>query len=312
MYLVHGLNVRSAVRLDAPTTRASRVDVKIRLGERRAIPDATPEGRLLARLSLPAGGYSLTAGANGYVFRVHGLCDFALGRSGCDVNVHLTPDADQELASLLIGGVLAAMLALEGHSVLHASAIEADGGAVAFIGGSGTGKTTLAALCCAAGARLVTDDVLRIELRGDAGWCFRGSRELRLRPGAAQLATQLTAWAEHSTTDQRTAVRAVATEQGTLPLAAVVAPRCVHDATALHIERLRGSAAMLELLRFPRTVGWVDAEHSRQDFGRLAKLAETVPVYRAEVPWGPPFDPRIARTLLDPVALDVVAGSRAA
>lgn len=59
---------------------------------------------------------------------------------------------------------------------------EVGGRAVAFIGSSGIGKTTLKALCCAAGARLVTDDVLRVEPRDGEGWCFHGTCTLRLRP----------------------------------------------------------------------------------------------------------------------------------
>jgi hypothetical protein len=306
-YKVHGLRVRSAIGLGAAVTRSRTFDIDLQWGERHAVPDAVPNGRLLAHLGLPGASYSLTAGPAGYLLRVHGLCEFAVDHARRHARVHLASDVEEELASLFAGGFLAAMLSLGGHCVLHASAIEADGRAVAFIGSSGIGKTTVAALCCAAGARLVTDDVLRVELHDREGWCFSGSRELRLRPAAAELAELFAGYARRSTSDQRTAVRPAAAAPGTFPLAAVVMPGRADGARGLRIERLRGSEALLVLLRFPRSLGWTQAEKARRDFDVLASLAESVPVYRAELPSGPPFDGELGRRLLEEIGLDVTA-----
>src|SRR5205823_4302033 len=52
------------------------------------------------------------------------------------------------------------VLALSGHAVLHAAAVEASDGVVAFCGSSGRGKTTLASLLADQGMPLVAEDLL--------------------------------------------------------------------------------------------------------------------------------------------------------
>ncbi len=68
---------------------------------------------------------------------------------------------------LLIGQVLPFAAVLHGLEVLHASAVAVDGEAVAFLGHSGAGKTSLAIELCRLGAGFLADDVLAVERRGD-------------------------------------------------------------------------------------------------------------------------------------------------
>lgn len=309
-YRLHGLYVRSELVLDAPITREPACDLEIRWGKRRMIPDVIPDGELLARVDWPEGGSCLTVGPSGWLWRVTGICDFTLDRTGRTARVHLAPDAEEELASLFVGNFLARFLALNGFCVLHASAIEVGAGVIAFIGDSGSGKTTVAALCCIAGAQVVTDDVLRVELRDDEAWCFGGSRALRLRPGADTLAKHLAAAGRRSTVDERTSVSPAAANGASFPIAAIVAPVCVRESNDVRVERLRGSSALLELIRFPRSSGWIGADRARNDLGVLAGLATSVPIYRAELPWGPRVDPGLGRRLLAAIGLDAEAPAR--
>jgi hypothetical protein len=283
-YLLHGLRVCSEIVVDAPTVRGPACDVAISWGTRRAISDAIPEGELLARLDDPDARSSLTALNDGLLWRLDGVCEFSFDRERREALVDLAPDQDDELASLLVGSFIAKLLALDGYCVLHASAVELDGRAIAFIGSSGAGKTTLAAMCANAGARIVTDDVLRVEPRGSVGWCYRGSPELRLRPGVTALAQALPSEQRRETLDERLAVRHPASELAELPLAAFVAPRPELLRTKFELERLRGSAALRELLASPRTLGWVGTAQARDALGVLAALAESVPVYHALLP----------------------------
>jgi hypothetical protein len=64
---------------------------------------------------------------------------------------------------LFFAQVLPLASALQGLESFHASAVELRGHAVAFVAASGTGKTSVAAHLVAAGAPLVTDDVLALE-----------------------------------------------------------------------------------------------------------------------------------------------------
>lgn len=77
---------------------------------------------------------------------------------------------------LLIAQALPFAAVLRGLEVLHASAVVAEQGAVAFLGGSGAGKTSLALALCRRGAGFLADDVLAIEA---------GAGSLVGHPGAA-------------------------------------------------------------------------------------------------------------------------------
>src|SRR5581483_12273022 len=68
---------------------------------------------------------------------------------------------------LLIAQTLPFAALLHGLEVFHASAIVRDGEAVAFVGPSRAGKTSLALELCARGARFLADDVLALERRGE-------------------------------------------------------------------------------------------------------------------------------------------------
>ena len=64
---------------------------------------------------------------------------------------------------LLIAQALPFAAVLHGLEVLHASAVARNGEAVAFLGRSGSGKTSLALSLCRRGAEFLTDDVLALE-----------------------------------------------------------------------------------------------------------------------------------------------------
>jgi hypothetical protein len=77
----------------------------------------------------------------------------------------------------LVGRVLPWAAILSGLEAFHASAVELDGRAAAFVGPSGAGKTSLAIRLVLGGAGFLTDDVLAID-RGPDG-------ALRAHPGAS-------------------------------------------------------------------------------------------------------------------------------
>lgn len=81
----------------------------------------------------------------------------------------------------LVGRILPWASVLRGFEVLHASAVQVDGGLIAFAGPTGSGKTSLAVQMVARGARFVTDDVLALDL-------LEGG--VRAHPGAAVAAVR--------------------------------------------------------------------------------------------------------------------------
>jgi hypothetical protein len=84
---------------------------------------------------------------------------------GTEIVVDASPGADPSIiGSLLLGPALAVILHQRNRLVLHASAVAMGGGAVAFLGDSGWGKSTMAAALHARGFGVVTDDVLALYL----------------------------------------------------------------------------------------------------------------------------------------------------
>jgi hypothetical protein len=86
---------------------------------------------------------------------------------------------------LVLAQALPLAAALQGLELLHASAIAFDGRAYAITGPSGTGKTSTALHALRRGAKLITDDVLAIELRDGTPTVFPGSTVARV--DAAQM-----------------------------------------------------------------------------------------------------------------------------
>ncbi|HET8643286.1 MAG TPA: hypothetical protein VFM37_15215 [Pseudonocardiaceae bacterium] len=318
-YRAHGLAIRSAVELPLPPAppAAGPPDLVLRRGADRPVPSRRPDGERLAELAGPGGRlfYSLGRDLEGATLRYPGLCDFTGDRGLAAVTCHLHPGTDPGLLAVLAAGTLLAVhLTLRRELVLHASAVQVDGHALAFVGGSGMGKSTLAAALCATvagtGCGLVADDVLRVErTKAGAMLVHPGSTESRLRPSAGDLAAAAAPGAARPTADGRLALRPPLRAEAPLPLVACVLPRPSRDASEVSVRRMSPARALLRIAQFPRVAGWRERESADRAFQRLADLVELVPVFEATVPWGPPFRPRVLAELL--AAVDAApAGQR--
>ena len=103
---------------------------------------------------------------------------FDVDSSGTRIDWYAGQRAVAEAVQLdVLGRVLPAAMHASGALCLHGSAVELNSGAVAFLAPKRHGKSTLARALTRAGARVVTDDVVAIEL----------GPEPRMRPGVPQL-----------------------------------------------------------------------------------------------------------------------------
>jgi hypothetical protein len=304
-YQLYGLRIASELPLhqDRVLDDERPPDVVLTVGESRPVPTAEPAGLRFADVVDDDGTryYSFVQLADrSYVLRCYRIGDFEVSADLSTVVLYLDPDADPGLASVLATGTLLAFLILVGGSpLLHASCVEIDGRALAFVGFSGMGKSTVATIMCAAGALLITDDSLRLDLEGGDVRCFLGATEARLRTPAAEIAAAFAAaTSARRTSDNRDAVPLPAAQIERLPLAAIVVPQPVKHTDEVVVERLRGVDALLMLSRFPRIVGWEEPTVIQRQFEFLADIVERVPVYVGYLPWGPPFAPDLAARLL--------------
>lgn len=292
--------VESDLPLDAAQSEAAP-DWTVLRGEAHSAREA-PRGRVLSALSVPGAAYDLREDPRDpalWTLRYEGVCAFEIDRGRKSVVAYPEPGVDDEMCSLLLAGnVLAHLLSAAGELMLHASAVAVGGKALATIGTSGGGKSTLAAWLHRAGAEVVSDDALRVDIDGGAAYCHAGTRTLRLRRSSTPLAESGSSSAARQTVDGRLALRAPQPSASRFRLAAVLVPMQSREAEVPEIERLTKRDALLELLRYPRVIGWQDAEVLRVAFVRAGRLAELVPVFKATVPWGPPFPRPLAEQLL--------------
>lgn len=85
-------------------------------------------------------------------------------RDGCIIDVDPSQSTPDEIVRhVILGPAMHHLLHQRGRFILHASTVDFDGRAVAFLGESGQGKTTMAAACLLAGHRVMSDDVAAIE-----------------------------------------------------------------------------------------------------------------------------------------------------
>ncbi|OLF15715.1 hypothetical protein [Actinophytocola xanthii] len=311
-YRAYGLLVASDIALPLPPCAGGEPDVLLRRGADRPVPEERPGSERLAEVTRPDGSifYTLGRSASGTVLRYPGLCDFAGDPTLSTVSVHLAPGADEGLLSVMISGTLLAVHLMLRHAhVLHASAVHRDGRALAFVGSSGMGKSTVSAALCGVGCDLVSDDLLRVDRVGETLLVHPGGTESRLRPSARPLATAAPADTVRETADGRLAVSPRTWTGDPLPLAACVVPRPDRAAQRVAVRRLRPSIALLSLSRYPRVLGWSDPASAAAAFQSLADLVERVPVFEATIPWGLPFADGVLADLLDAVSVpSAVAG----
>ncbi len=320
LYWIHGVLVESDVSLDSVALDHQGVapawctdggegrplHYRVRLGEHRDCPDSPPAGRLVYQAEdLP--GFWVSASirrGEHWTVRFAGYVDFEVDRPGREVTVRPAPGADLGMISIFLGGtVLAFVLAAEGKLMLHASAVSVEGHALAVAAPAGWGKSTIAAILCGAGAALVTDDALRVDVNDSGVVCYRGTRTIRLRQSAAALGGSVAGALMGETADGRTSLLAPRLAGRDASLTAVVLPYPAHGERRLAVERISGWESMVNLLPLAR-FGWSFLAHGGSTLFELtADLADGVPVYQATIPWGPPFPPGLAEGLLEAVGL---------
>jgi energy-coupling factor transporter ATP-binding protein EcfA2 len=104
------------------------------------------------------------ATGSGYVVEFPGLAVFTLNGAATALEIAVAPGVpDFTARHLLLNQVLPLVLSHRGRMVLHAGAVVIDGRVTAFVGTTGSGKSTLVAACAAAGADVMTDDSLVVQ-----------------------------------------------------------------------------------------------------------------------------------------------------
>jgi hypothetical protein len=115
------------------------------------------------------GDISFTAdrGSEQYRFWARDFGRYLVAADGSAVGCERSAVGRERQERFVLAHALPVTAILRGYEVLHVSAVSGDGGAAAFAGASGTGKTRLAGRLVARGAAFLTDDVLAVEAAGE-------------------------------------------------------------------------------------------------------------------------------------------------
>jgi hypothetical protein len=230
---------------------------------------------------------------SGYLLRFPAMADFLVSADGKKIRCYAEPDTPLEtIRHLFLDQVIPLLLSKRGKLVLHASAVVAPQGAVAFTGMTGMGKSTLTAIFAEQGFPLLTDDCLLLEERAGQLFATPSYPGLRLwddvtsvlfehEPSASQVA--------HYTDKKRLGsnngwLRFCTDSVALLRIYILAPPEEVGGAKAVNISPLPPREAFMELVRYAFKLDITDRERLSEEFECLDRLVALPLLYRLAFP----------------------------
>jgi hypothetical protein len=184
-YGVYGISLRSDIPLALPLHHGPAL-ATIEL--RGAPPERFSTANVGAELHTPADWYQFAHLDDGsYYVRWSDLGQFLVAPDGALIHYHRGPAAPLESFQVyLLNQAISFALVQQGFEPLHATTVLVDGHAIALLGDSGYGKSTLAAAFLKAGHELLTDDLLLLRQVKHGLEAFPGPPRIKLFPDTAR------------------------------------------------------------------------------------------------------------------------------
>lgn len=204
----------------------------------------------------------------------------------------LDPQYDYQIEVLFMGLVFSYWLEKHDICAFHASAVNVDGNAIAFLSTNAGGKSSLAATLTQLGHTFITDDILPVRYTNEQYIASPSFPQMRMWP---QIAEHFVGDYEHlplahpAYDKRRVPVDLLGkfyTES--VPLQAIYLPERVEDETVrISIEQVSQGQAMMDLLAnsFAIHILEYDAMRSKR-FRRLSHLVRVIPIYKLSYPSG--------------------------
>lgn len=229
------------------------------------------------------------------VLRFTEVSDFAVGPRQIWAVEH-DPDYGFTTEIHLLGTVLAVWLERAGRPALHASAVVVDGAAMGFMSGNRGGKTSVAAALMERGHRLLTDDILAIDVESPGVTAQPGYPQMRMWPqeaerfigGVESLPLANPAYDKRRIPVGDDGIGAFDPEPRPLAVLYRLVRRPAWSEGRVAISALSGSTAVMELLEQSFTADFADRLGLRAErLATFASVVRAVPVRRVEYAAGP-------------------------
>lgn len=291
-YFAYGLGIKSDLHLPEFLATDAGCDVTIRLDINGSPSDYVP----LAVGDKPA--YIKITPEEAIIF-VKEVGVF-LVRGGHEVVVIPAPNVEDRLIRLyIVGTVMAVLLYQRGFLVLHASVINVNGNAVAFLGKSGAGKSSTAAALAARGHKIIADDVAAINLSTTVT-VLPGFPQIKISPEAAAALgyDPQSLLLLHPLEEKRGYRIPQGFSQEPLPLKRIYV---LAEDAALNIESIRPQEAVIELVRHSRPTTLFHSGGAPH-FLQCANLAKKFTIYRLQRPNSLSLLPDLAKLVEEHIA----------
>jgi hypothetical protein len=266
-YSAYGLGIRSEIRLPELIVSNDNKEFGVQL-------------RKLENNNLPTI-YSqpyLEINPNEIILSIEEVGSFEI-REGSIINVSPAPYVEDALLSrYVIGTVMALLLYQRGLLVLHASSININGAAVAFLGNPGSGKSSIAAALHKNGHEIITDDVSAIDFNGDKYRVFPGYPQIKLSDDVARsLGYDINSSIKLDRQEEKRGYRVNSgLNEAPVELQQIY---ILTKASSQGIERITHNEALIEIIRHSYPTRFAHSEDP-EHFLKCVNLVNTIPLYR--------------------------------
>ncbi len=305
LYKIANLVIDSSIALRSVAPAHTGVGAWRFVVDRRRVPPRHPVWYHHEQVSGGPRFRSLARDGENHVIRFWRRASFLLSFDARRIICYPGRSASLEtVQQLLVGQIVPLVFADQGALALHASAVLAPQGVLAFVADTGGGKSTVASALGARGCSIVADDCAIVDVEEDGCRVRPMDVGLRLWPETVGM---LRGRGSRSPGRKRPVVRKKRFDARTLgmkthgrpePLRRVYLLQPVRGARGPTIEQVSRADAVVALMRASFQLGMDERERLRHAFERLSTLVTNVPVLRLSSPPGLQHLPAVVDAVL--------------
>lgn len=241
----------------------------------------------------------------GYLIRFPEQADFEIDLTADEIRAFPADDDHVAVTRTILHNSIAPVVGNhKGAFNLHGSAVAIDGGAIAFMGVSRRGKTTLAGAFARAGYPFLTEDVLGLEHARDTFVVQPSRAVLRLfEDSAAFLLGGDAGFEDTGAKDEVAASTALPHASDAVPLQAIFLLG-TGECEATVVTPLTPGAALTQLIQHAFVLDVEDRRRLREHFTKLGQLATDVACYHLDYPRRFNHLPNVIESVLDRLRQD--------